>query len=782
MTVIRAWDTEAVVKPWCTKDINPLSPEAWLVAHAWSDNRPSVVNGHKLPFTKPTYRYFEGKPEDGWFKEVLSGADILTGANIKFDLLLALMAGPKNRQAYRQWVNKGGRIWDILLAEYLLDGHTGTEAGAVLRLNNVAVRYGGNIKHDQVAALIDQGTPVNQIDKSLLLAYLCGEYVEGSCTHGDIGNTMLACLGQLEAMNDKPKLREWCKVEMLALQCTTEMEFNGIHIDWEKAEAARGRALEKLDAAKEALRDYLPAGVEEVFSWGSWKGKSLLLYGGVLEGKVSRYIGADGSYSTKPYPEGRGVYAQKEVVQEVLDDQGNLVLYASGKNKGLPKTKKVKVDDYTRPKKASIKVYWTFPRRIEPMEGTETSEEGYWKTDQGTMDLLPEDQVVDLLREVSTWSKDISVSYYTIDEKTGEKTGGFWAATDNQRLIHPSIHHTGTVSGRLSSSSPNCQNVSKVGEIKTCLTSRYPGGKIIQGDYTSLENYVMLWLSGCPGYYELLHNGYDTHSYVAASCSGVDYKTFRDKFDAGDKGAKQQRQDAKQVNFTMAYGGGYKLISYRTRLSEDRVKEIMEANKKAFHGYWAFQDRVYREISTHLTFSGDVARHPADQRKTYRKGYGTWVGPQGISWRYPLVPTPKHILEKDGIAECVSPTQSKNLHVQGTGASAMKAALAVQFLVWMAQPGMEPVKMIMTVHDAAYWDAPGHLAEKAGCLQLATLLEANEVLTRAGIDVKIPVPAVVTVGDSWKEQDGDLTISKEAGTVLQARAWIRNKILPEVFA
>ena len=195
MTVIRAWDTEAVVRPWCTKDINPLSPEAWLVAHAWADNKPSVVAGHKLPFTKPTYRYFEGKPEDGWFKEVLAGADILTGANIKFDLLLALMAGPKNRQAYRCWVNKGGRIWDILLAEYLLDGHTGTEAGAVLRLNNVAVRYGGNIKHDQVAALIDQGVPVNQIDKSLLLAYLCGEYVDGSCTHGDIGNTMLACLG-----------------------------------------------------------------------------------------------------------------------------------------------------------------------------------------------------------------------------------------------------------------------------------------------------------------------------------------------------------------------------------------------------------------------------------------------------------------------------------------------------------------------------------------------------------------------------------------------------------
>lgn len=781
MTVIRAWDTEAVVKPWCTKKINPLSPEAWVVAHAWVDNKPSEVAGHSLPFTKPTYRYFNEKPEDGWFQEVLEGADILAGANIKFDLLLALMAGPKNRQAYRDWVNKGGRIWDVLLAEYLLDGHTGADAGAVLRLNSVAVRYGGNVKHDQVAALIDQGTPVNLIDKALLLAYLCGEYLEGSITHGDIGNTMLACLGQLEAMKATPRLREWAKVEMLALQCTTEMEFNGIHIDWVQAEEARGRAVEKLEAAKEALKEYLPAGAEEVFSWGSWKGKSLLLYGGVQESKVSRYIGADGSYSKEPYPEGQGVYVQKDEVQQVLDEAGNPVLFGSGKNKGLPKTRKVKVDDFTKPKKASIQVSFEFPRRIEPLEGTEASEEGYWKTDQDTMQLLPDDPVVDLLREVSTWSKDISVSYYTLGEG-GEKQGGLWEATDPQELVHPNIHHTGTVSGRLSSNSPNCQNLSKVGEVKTCLTSRYPGGKIIQGDYTSLENYVMLWLSGCPGYYELLHNGYDTHSYVAASCSNVDYKTFRDRFDAGDKEAKQQRQDAKQVNFTMAYGGGAKLISYRTRLSEDRVKEIMEANKKAFHGYWAFQDEVYRKISSHLTFTGDVARHPDDPRRTYRKGYGTWTAPHGISWRYPLVPTPKHVLERDGIAECVSPTQSKNLHVQGTGASAMKAALAVQFLVWMAQPSMEPVKMVMTVHDAAYWDSPGDLAERAGCLQLATMMEANEVLTRAGIDVKIAVPAVVTVGDSWKEKEGDLTISKEAGTVLQARSWIRNKIIPEVFA
>lgn len=778
--VLRAWDTEFVVGSGYLRGVNAFHPDTWVVAHAWADysSKGFMAGGQKVNMTKPVYQYYTHRPRDGWFAEVLAGCDVLTGANIKIDIHVATYKQPKNYKAYREWINRGGRIWDVLQAEYILEGHQ--EASMHLSLNEVAARYGGNPKHDQVSAMIKNGVPVNQIDKHLLLEYLCGVYTDEVCDHGDIGNTLLAAVGQIkQAQLDK--VLQWMKVENLAIQATTEMEMNGIHVDWELGEAARQRSVERLEAAKKSLLEYIPGKTEENFSWGSWKDKSRILFGGTKEVEIPGYLNIHGESRERMYPPTEQAYTTESYEVCQYDENWQPILNKSGKLKGEAKTKKLKGINPSKPKTKKTVRLVEFPRRLDPPEGTEASEEGFWSTSADNMEHLPDgDPVVDLVKAVTTWSKDISTSYYKLD-KDGNKVGGVFEGTMPDGLVHPGFGHNGTISGRLNSKSPNFQNQSAVGEIKTCFTSRYPDGKIIQGDATSLENYVMLWLSGCQGYYTLIKEGLDIHSYVAMSGDKEASLALKARVDAGDKEAKQIRQNAKGVNFSMGYGGGVKSIAYKNQIPEDAVKEMMEGNRKAFSEYWAFQDSVYQQATKSIVLTGELRRHPLDPRKLYRVGYGVWKAPHGIHWRYPLTPTPSFVLERSGATESISPTQAKNLHVQGTGASYMKAVMAVFILAYMRRPDLEEAKAIATVHDAFYMDAPGPLVETAADLIQACLQEGNSVLTMAGVDVRIPVPAVTTYGPCWKEMPGDHRVDSKSGGVVNFVSFINRDILPEVF-
>jgi DNA polymerase-1 len=71
------------------------------------------------------------------------------------------------------WVAEGGQVWDCQLAEYLLEGMV--QQAHMLSLDEVAPRYGGQLKFDEVKALWQAGVQTDDIEPKLLLRYLCGE-------------------------------------------------------------------------------------------------------------------------------------------------------------------------------------------------------------------------------------------------------------------------------------------------------------------------------------------------------------------------------------------------------------------------------------------------------------------------------------------------------------------------------------------------------------------------------------------------------------------------------
>ena len=108
--------------------------------------------------------------------------------------------------------------------------------------------------------------------------------------------------------------------------------------------------------------------------------------------------------------------------------------------------------------------------------------------------------------------------------------------------IHSSYNLHGTETGRLSSSEPNMQNIPRDSTIKNLFIAA-PGKRLVQLDYSQAELRVLAWLSQDTFLKGVYQRGEDLHDAVATQMFGPDF-------------TKEQRVQAKTINFGIAYGRG----------------------------------------------------------------------------------------------------------------------------------------------------------------------------------------------------------------------------------
>lgn len=818
--VIRAWDIETTTKAGHGRKATPFDPDNWVVTQAWADYDPEgfEAGGQRVSMTPVTQRYWQfrdqqaydkriaalleqwemfpelGKPQrpspdlvypgDGWFAEVLEGCDVLCGANIKFDLQHALYKKPKNQEAYRQWVVRGGRVWDILQAEYILGyaSHDVQFGGPYSSLEGVASRYGGTAKLDQVKALWAQGVDTPDIPRQILTEYLCGVYNETTCEHGDIGNTLLAAVAQMKEAQSRGKVRQWLKLEMLYVMALADMEMNGIFMDRERGTRYREEALAKVEEAKATILAYIPEYFRPGFSLGSRFHRSAYLYGGTIKAQVEGWQNKAGEWGQKRWPEGEQAYAQKDAYEFILDAEGNRIPSTAtrGVYEGY-RAKKVKVDDPDKPKfKKSLEITCELPRLLDPPEGSESEEPGVWSTKTEILEELPEKHpAVAALKQLTLWEKDVKGSYWYLDNKGQKKGPMTFLGPDG--IIHPIFQSNKTETTRLSAQSPNTQQLSKVGDVKKAFRTRFPGGVIGQADFTSLEMYVAQWLSQDKGLADVLQAGKDIHCLTVSVTKGIPYEEVMARKEAGDPEIKRLRQEAKEPRFAMTYGAGAKKIAWSTGLPVEDVQAIMDADKEMFPGYYEFIDRLMSHLKGTLRPTGELRVHPMDPRKRWQPGIATWESPYGLTFGWEAEPSPEFALDK-GITEGIKPTKVKNYAVQGTGSSANKAAGVAAFLYLKMHPELSGILPIAPVHDANYWDIPQPLIREGTHLLQACMMSCNHTLKALGLDTTVAVPAVTTYGPCWKELEGDPTVDKQDPLVQQYLSELTSKpFLKELF-
>jgi DNA polymerase I - 3''-5'' exonuclease and polymerase domains len=749
------WDIETTIRTSFKRKANPFDPANFVVMSGYRREGGPVVGDY---FGRRGAGDGSGLPGD-WFTKLLEDTSVLVGANIKFDILYALRE-PHNLEAWMAFVANGGTVWDIQLAEYLLEGMD--QANQMLSMDEMAPRYGGNLKFDEVKALWQEGVCTADIDPGLLRRYLCGTDDE----HGDIGNTELIYLAQRDRAEACGQMRS-IQMNMGSLLCTIEMERNGMAIDVELGRKQADELATKIAELSVELAQHLPADLPFDFNWNSGTQKSAIIFGGTVKYKKwLPHLTEDGQmqYAMKDeehYVLVDGSTVSVEVAKADLEAYfGRIFVYKSGKNDGEFKTKKVKVPNLDKPKGAIQDVPYTFPRITEPSPRWAGATEGVWSTSAEVIEALGNRDIPFLksLSKVAALTKDLGTYYIVEDPKKPGEFKGMLTLVQASGIIHHMLNHTSTVTARFSSSNPNLQNIPKEGKsvVKSVFISRFgKDGKIVQSDFKSLEVYIQAILTKCQQLIRDLQDGLDMH------CVRVG-QTFNISYDEAVRLCKTEklpewdarRTDAKGFSFQRAYGAGANTIHENTGIAIDVINDLIVAENARYPEIEKFFAKLTEDIKAGSKATGIHFQHPQIPGLDCNPRVGTYRTPDGKLYKWRESAAPEWIAKKAGNRPTsFSPTEIKNYPVQGGGGEWAKAAMWLVIRVYYKMKNWKGLALLVNqVHDALYVDAANDVALEAAAALHAAMEEASTFMEYYfNWTVPVPVPTDTEWGANMME-------------------------------
>ncbi len=273
--------------------------------------------------------------------------------------------------------------------------------------------------------------------------------------------------------------------------------------------------------------------------------------------------------------------------------------------------------------------------------------------------------------------------------------------------IHTSYNQAVTVTGRLSSSNPNLQNIpvrtERGREIRRAFVAE-PGRLLLSLDYSQVELRVLAHLSGDEELLDAFRRGEDVHA-----------RTARRLFGYGDEGEvdREHRAQAKAVNFGVIYG--------KTDYSLGRELGIPRAEAGRF-------------IEEYFSVHSGVARYMDEtiERARSERAVTTMLGR-----RREL----RDIDSRNRNARLQAERMARNTPIQGTAADLLKLAMIrVQSRLEREEAG---ARMIMTVHDELVLEVPEEEIEGTEAL-------AREEMQGA-LELEVPLVVDAGVGASWAE-------------------------------
>ena len=277
--------------------------------------------------------------------------------------------------------------------------------------------------------------------------------------------------------------------------------------------------------------------------------------------------------------------------------------------------------------------------------------------------------------------------------------GGIWRYVAKDGKVHPDYHVTGTVSGRLSCTSPPVQTIPK-----SALRSIFnvpPGYKFIEADYSQAEARVMAYVSQCAPMMEAFDSGRDIHTIVAE-------RIFKKKVHKDDI----ERKMAKFVVFGLMYGRQAQSVADQFRIPLKEAEAIMNQFFAEFPEVKSFMEYVVEE---------------ARSKRVLRNLYGrTRIFPPG-----PFLPEWER--------------QALNFIPQSTIADHTNQALAALVELFRSQGSGATV--ILQLHDAIGVKSPEDCVDE-------TVKLIRDVMERPIPNTSLVIPIDVKVSDRWEGGEG----------------------------
>ena len=280
------------------------------------------------------------------------------------------------------------------------------------------------------------------------------------------------------------------------------------------------------------------------------------------------------------------------------------------------------------------------------------------------------------------------------------------ASKDTNR-IHTTYQQTITSTGRLSSTNPNLQNIpirsDKGREVRKAFVPKNEDYTLLAADYSQIELRLMAHLSKDDSMIYAFQNNEDIHQSTASKVFQIEK----------DEVSREQRSQAKMVNFGIIYGISAFGLSQRLNIKRSKAKEIIDS--------YFFQ---YPKVKEYMERSIEIARE---------RGYvETIMGRKRIL---------KDINSRNAIVRGYSERNAINAPIQGSAADIIKLSM-IEVQNSLLSKNLKS-KMLLQVHDELVFDA-----HKEELVSLKSIIK--EKMEKI-IQISVPLEVDIGTGDNWLE-------------------------------
>ena len=309
--------------------------------------------------------------------------------------------------------------------------------------------------------------------------------------------------------------------------------------------------------------------------------------------------------------------------------------------------------------------------------------------------LAKEHEIIRNIQEYRQYKKLQSTYVDALPNEVNPKTG----------RIHTQYMQAVAATGRLSSNNPNLQNIpirtERGKEVRKSFIPRDENHMLLAADYSQIELRIIAALSEEVNMMEAFKNGEDIHASTAAKVFNVPL----------DEVTREQRSNAKTVNFGIVYGVSAFGLSNQTDLSRSEAKELIDT-------YY----ETYPKLKAYMSAQVDFARE---------NGYVETV----LNRRRYL----RDINSRNAMVRSGAERNAVNAPIQGSAADIIKLAM-INIHNRFKKEGFKS-KMLLQVHDELVFDA--HKEE----LEIIKPIIKYEM--ENAFKMSVPLDVEVGVGENW---------------------------------
>lgn len=274
----------------------------------------------------------------------------------------------------------------------------------------------------------------------------------------------------------------------------------------------------------------------------------------------------------------------------------------------------------------------------------------------------------------------------------------------NTHRIHSVFTQTVTVTGRLSSTEPNLQNIptrTELGrEIRKMFVAK-DGYVLVDADYSQIELRVLAHIANDETMINAFRNNEDIHAVTSSQVLGIPLEDV----------TKEQRSSAKAVNFGIVYGIGEFSLAQDLHISVKEAKAYIESYLEKYHGVRNYMESIKEQAK--------------------KDGY---VKTMLNRIRYiPELKSPNYNIRQFGERVAL------NTPIQGTAADIIKLAM-VRVDNRLINEGLKS-KLILQVHDELIVEAHKDEVDKVKQILSEEMQNAMEL--------NVPLKVDMSTGHSW---------------------------------